>query len=78
MILKLREDRPATIEEHSDLRAVERAAEALLARLDEVEAHPSYQGVWTFARARGYRYEGPGCDGEVEALRAALAKRRSP
>jgi hypothetical protein len=53
--------------------AVERAAEALRARLDFVHGNSIYMGVWEIAQLHRGPYRGPTYIAELEALASALA-----
>ena len=52
---------------------LEKAARALVERLDFVHAHPNYQGVWMMAGIHSYPYTGPTYIDELAALKAALS-----
>lgn len=49
------------------------AARALVAKLDQIENNPSYQGIWAVLYTHGYRYEGPQYAAELRALKKALS-----
>ncbi len=51
---------------------VTEAARALLAKLDAITAHPAYLDVFCVAKPIRGEYEGPQCEVEMGALRAAL------
>ncbi|HYE96494.1 MAG TPA: hypothetical protein VD962_09825 [Rubricoccaceae bacterium] len=63
----------ALLAERARLRTISDAASALAARLREIEAHPSYLGVFTSAMIHGCGYDGPNYGEQLEALDAALA-----
>lgn len=48
------------------------AAEALVRRLDEINANPSFNGVFSMALAHGYKYTGPSFAKPLEDLKRAL------
>jgi len=43
---------------------------ALLDKLDMIEAHESFRGIWPFLHVHGYEYSGPNWKDEVAAIRA--------
>ena len=51
---------------------LERASGALIAKLDEIFAHPQYLGVFGMAQTHGFKYEGPNCEKELRELRESL------
>ena len=67
-------------EEIERLDIVEQRARALLARLDEISAHPSYRSQVDIAYVHGHRYTGPSFDVVANELRQVLrpADRDSP
>lgn len=54
---------------------VKDAATALLARMQEIEASPAYQGVWATAHVHGAIYNGPTWEAERNRLDTLLASR---
>lgn len=48
------------------------ATRALVNKLDEINEDKSFQGVFTYAFAHGYRYDGPTFESDLESARAAL------
>jgi hypothetical protein len=63
--------------EHDTLRAkyeaLQRAATAMVEKIDAIHASPDYQAVWILAANLGMPYRGPDYSGELQALRAALS-----
>ena len=53
------------------------ALHTLVAKLDEINADKSFQGLFPFAFTHGYRYTGPNYESELEAARAALVTKGS-
>jgi hypothetical protein len=51
---------------------IEQKAMALVQKLDAINSNPSFQGIFPWAFAHGYRYDGPSFDSELEALRIAI------
>lgn len=45
---------------------------ALVKKLDEINENKSFQGIWAHAFVRGYQYDGPTYEHELEAARLAL------
>ena len=39
----------------------------LVKKLEDIEGHPSYLGVWTMASVHGFKYDGPTYDKELLA-----------
>jgi hypothetical protein len=56
--------------------ALEKAAQALADKLQEIEEHPSFQSVWTIAAVHGCPYTGPNYSIELKALRSELDELR--
>lgn len=54
--------------------AVEKAAAKLLAKLDHVHDHPSYQSVWSIHQNIAGPYAGPKYEEELGALRKVLGR----
>jgi hypothetical protein len=52
--------------------ALEKAGGALVAKMDEVIAHPAWVGAFGLSLVHGAEYDGPTFDGELSALRRAL------
>jgi hypothetical protein len=53
---------------------IEKAAWALVKKMDEVGNDPAYQGVWTLAQLHFGPYKGPQYVKELDALKAALRR----
>lgn len=54
------------------------AANGLISRLEEIDAHPSYKSLLGIAFAHGVNYTGPSWSEPLEQLRAALNKQVHP
>src|SRR5882762_3052110 len=50
--------------------AIQAKTIALLDKLDMIEAHESFRGIWPFLHVHGYEYSGPNWKDEVAAIRA--------
>lgn len=50
--------------------AIRRKTDALLGKLDAIEANESFQGIWPYLHVHGYTYTGPNWKDEVAAIRA--------
>jgi hypothetical protein len=66
------------IAEIDRLRGSEELLRRLVARLDEVHAHPRYQSVWKVSYLHGNPYDGPTYTAEIDAARAYLAANAAP
>lgn len=57
----------------SEMSTLREALRELVAKLDEIEAHPSFQSIWFDLANHGRPYTGPNYKAELEVARAALA-----
>lgn len=48
------------------------ALKALVVKLKQIEAHPSYRSVWVLADSHGFKYDGPNWKEEVDQAKVLL------
>ena len=63
----------AAISELEQAGRMREALTALVAKIEAIEADPSFNGLFTLGFAHGAKYTGPDWEAELKAARAALA-----
>lgn len=50
------------------------ALRALVDKLEQIKAHPSYQAVWSIADVHGFKYVGPDWEEELKQAKILLSE----